>query len=65
MEAKITLKAARVNAGLSQQDAAQKLGIDRSTLYLWENGKSSPRVTMFKKIEEIYGISYNAINFLP
>ena len=65
MEAKITLKAARVNAGLSQQEAAKKLGIDRSTLYLWENGKSSPSVIMFKRIEEIYGISYNAINFLP
>lgn len=65
MGTKITLKAARVNAGLSQKEAAMKLGVDRSTLYLWENGKSSPSVVMFKKIEDIYGIPYDEINFLP
>ena len=39
---KITLKAARVNCGLSQKEAAKKLGIAESTLYKWESGKNKP-----------------------
>lgn len=35
---KLTLEAARVNAGLSQQAAADLFGIDRTTLVKWENG---------------------------
>ena len=33
---KITLKAARVNAGLTLEEAAKTLGISRSTLISWE-----------------------------
>ena len=33
---KISLKAARVNAELNQQEAAELLGIDVSTLIRWE-----------------------------
>ena len=65
MQTKITLKAARANVGLSQYEAADRLGVSRSTLYLWEKGVTSPKVAMFKKIEELYGISYNELNFLP
>lgn len=35
---RLTLEAARVNAGLSQADAAELFGIDRTTLIKWENG---------------------------
>lgn len=43
---KLTLEAARVNAGLTQQAAADLFGIDRTTLVKWENGYTSiPYVT--------------------
>lgn len=51
----ISLEAARVNAGLSQKDAAQKVGINVATLSNWENGKTSPDVDKFKKLCEVYG----------
>ncbi len=38
---KLTLEAARVNAGLSQTEAAELFGIDRSTLSMWETGARS------------------------
>lgn len=38
---KLTLEAARVNAGLSQEKAADLFGIDRSTLSMWETGARS------------------------
>ncbi len=62
---KLTLKAARTNAGLSQAEASKELGIGRDTLSNWENGKSFPDAIKIKKIEEVYGIGYNDIIFLP
>lgn len=51
---KITLAAARVNAGLSQKEAAHALGVSVATLQNYENGKTIPQWGTVKKIEEIY-----------
>jgi transcriptional regulator with XRE-family HTH domain len=59
----ITLKAARVNKGLTQKEAAKLLGIGEKTIAMYESGKTFPDVQMIKKIEELYGVSYNEINF--
>jgi putative transcriptional regulator len=60
----ITLKAARVNAGLTQIESAKKLGIAVDTLRMYETGKTFPDVPIIKKIENLYHVSYNDINFL-
>lgn len=62
---KITLEAARVNAGLQQKEAAEKLGISNKTLSSWENGGSFPTADKIPEICELYGVSYDHINFLP
>lgn len=50
---KITVKAARVNAGLTQKQAADKLGITPQTLSQYEkNGVVKFKV--IKKMAEIY-----------
>lgn len=61
----ITLKAARVNAGLRLKDAAEKLGVTDSTLRNWERGKTFPSVPQIGAIESLYKISYADIIFLP
>lgn len=61
----MTLKALRVNAGLDQRTAADKLGITPETLSNWERGKSFPNVLQIGKIEELYSTTYADINFLP
>lgn len=60
----ITLKAARVNTGLTQKEAAKALGIAVDTLGHYERGKRYPDVEMIQKIEKLYGLSYNEIDFL-
>ena len=59
----ITLKAARVNSGYSQIQAAQKIGVSPVTLSHWENAKSMPSVKHIHKIEETYKIKYDEIIF--
>lgn len=60
---RISLKAARVNAGLSQKEAAEKLDISRATLQNYENGKTTPDVLMSRKIEELYRFPTDYILF--
>jgi transcriptional regulator with XRE-family HTH domain len=62
---KITLSAARVNAGYSQKKAAELLGISNKTLCRWENCKSFPDQPMIEKICNLYGVTYDMINFAP
>lgn len=60
---KISLAAARVNKGLSQQEAAKALNISNSTLVNWEAGKSYPKPPMIAKICELYEVHYDNIRF--
>lgn len=62
---KISLEAARVNARLSQKEAAKILKISHCTLSNWEKGKTYPPADKISMLCELYNISYDAINFLP
>lgn len=60
---KISLKAARVNANMSQQEAAAKIGVAVSTLRNWECGKTFPNQPRIERICEVYGISFDVLFF--
>lgn len=60
---RISLKAARVNAGLLQCEAAKKLGISTATLQNYEAGKTVPDILMSQKIEEVYNFPADFIFF--
>lgn len=60
----VTLKQARLLANLSQSEAAKDLGISENTLRSYEAGKTYPDVIVIDKIEKLYGIKYQDINFL-
>lgn len=60
---RMSLKAARVNVGLSQKEAAKELGITNKTLCNWEKGKTFPDQPMIEKICGLYGVPYDMIDF--
>lgn len=60
----MTLKAIRINKNLSQEAAAKLLGIGSDTLSNYERGKTFPDVPVIKKMEEVYEVKYDDINFL-
>lgn len=64
-EYKISMKAARVNAGKTQEEAAKALKVAKQTIVSWETGKTSPTVEMARKYCEFCGAPYDAISFLP
>lgn len=48
-------KELREERGLTQKEFADKLGLDQSTVSLWENGKTQPRTKLLVKIARILG----------
>ncbi len=61
---KITLKAARTNAGYSQSQASDLLDISRKTLSNWERGVNFPSAQKIMMIEKIYNVKYDDLIFL-
>lgn len=62
---KFTLKTARQYNGLTQKEAAKRIGITEDTLSNYERGKSYPDVLVLRKIEQVYQMNYNDLIFLP
>lgn len=56
MALKIKLKAARVNAGMTQEDVAKTIGRNKQTIVNWENGVTEIRARDLKRLSELYEI---------
>ena len=59
---KITLAAARVNAGMTQEDVAKQMGVSKFTIMNWENGKVSMKPAQFKMYCFIVGAPEECIS---
>lgn len=62
---KLTLKAARVNKGLTQMDVANHLHINKGTLINYEKYRTIPDIETAKAMAALYGVSVNDLIFLP
>ena len=60
---KISLAAARVNAGYTQKEAAEKITMSKRTLSRWESGKTAPTVDKFIELCRLYKCPTNAVSF--
>lgn len=52
----LTLKAARVNAGLTQEQVKERTGFARSTITRWEVGETKPSTLHLLTLCRLYGI---------
>ena len=60
----ITMKAARVNAGLTQKEIAKRLGVSPVTYWKWESGQVEPRLSKYQQFCEVCGLRTEDI-FMP
>lgn len=63
-EIQISLAAARVNAGLTQEEVAHKIGVTKATIINWEKGRVIPGIPEIEMLSKIYKIPQDYI-FLP
>ncbi|MCL1951737.1 MAG: helix-turn-helix domain-containing protein [Oscillospiraceae bacterium] len=61
----LTLEAARVNNKLTQAQAAIKLGVSTYTVANWESHKTYPNALDLLRIEQVYGVRFDELIFLP
>lgn len=61
----LTLKAARVNKGLTQDIVAKQLGITKGTLVNYEKYRTIPDISIAKRMASLYGVSVESLIFLP
>jgi len=58
---KIKLKAARVNAGMTQEDAAKALHRNKQTIVNWETGGTDIKYHDLLALSELYGMPIECI----
>ncbi|MCI6999253.1 MAG: helix-turn-helix domain-containing protein [Clostridiales bacterium] len=51
------LKQLRTDAGMTQRDVAQLLGVDRTTYVKYENGSSDPSTATLIRLADYFGVS--------
>ena len=56
---KLPLGTHRSIEGYTQETFAEAIGVDRTTVALWESGKHQPRYDSIAKIEELLGIKWS------
>ena len=56
---KDNIKKARLDAGLTQIEVAEKLGVAQAQYARWENGGRNPKDETVKKLAEIFGVTFD------
>ncbi len=59
----ITPAAARVNAGLTQEEAAKLIGVSKQTINNWESGKTIPGTDKAQVMADLYRMPLQFIIF--
>lgn len=57
----ISLAAARVNAGKTQEDMAREMHVSKTTIVNWESGKIKPKPAQFEMYCRLCNISTNYV----
>lgn len=60
----MTIATKRVQIKISQDELAKLLGVTRSTVAMWETGKSFPRADMLPQLAKILGCTIDDL-FAP
>ena len=59
----IRLVAARVNAGMNQDDVASELGVSKATIVSWEYGKTEPTISQARHMARLFNFPLDKIIF--
>lgn len=60
---KISLAAARVNAGMTQEQVAKELHVSKNTVVAWEKKLTEPGISQARKLADLYKMPMDYIFF--
>ncbi len=56
-----TIRRLREEHGWTQLEVAYRLGVTPVTIYNWERGRTEPRVSQFRQLARLFGVSMDDI----
>ncbi len=59
----ISIKAARVNAGLTQNEVAKHLNLSKNTIVSYEAYRTTPNIETSKAMAKLYGLTVDDIKW--
>lgn len=62
-QVKISLAAARVNAQMTQSEAASLMKVSKATIVSWEKGKTAPDIKQAEQLSALYAMPLDSIFF--
>ena len=60
-----TLKALRLEKGLTQDELGEKVRVSRQAVSRWENGETMPGVDTLKELSQVFGVTINKLLGAP
>ena len=57
----MSFQSARKNAGLTQKQVAEAVGVDQSAVCLWETGRTAPRAALLLVLSKPYGVTVDEL----
>lgn len=51
------IKKLRIDSGLSMQELAEKIGVTKSSINMWENSNSIPKDSILIKLSKVFDVS--------
>ena len=63
MKRRVSLRTARIQAGLGRVEVAEKIGVNVGTLWRWETGQQSPPAKTAVWFCELYGLGFDEIDW--
>ena len=61
---KLTLRAARINSGMGQEEVAKALEVSTRTISNWEHERTYPTIYQLVRLCKLYGVDVEDL-FLP
>ena len=55
------LKELRLEKGIGQVELAEKIGVSKGIISLWENGKREPTLSSLIALSKFFGVSIDAL----
>ena len=60
-----TIRALRQACGWTQFELAMKVGVQPTTVYLWERGRRVPQVAQLRMLGKVFGLCSDEITLVP
>lgn len=61
---RMSIRGLRAHRKMTQQELADRVGVNKKTVSLWESGETTPNVDKVEKICDALGVGYDDVEWI-